>query len=171
MINTKFIFANLFFAILILFGTQAQARGAIWTSTIYYSDATRITIVAPGYIECLKKRAAARDNPPQEFITYGSTKCVPVIYLKDSRELKELKIIPDLKFPFPWPPVCLSCPSEFKEKILKHIYPDDFKQVQQLMDRYNVDSYNKEVFELQKNYDFEGFEKELSEIEKNIENR
>ncbi len=85
--------------------------------------------------------------------------------------------IPDLRpfpFPFPLPPVCLnglSCPPDFKEKILEHIYPDHHKEVQQLMNKYGVETYTKELHDLQQNFDAKGFEKELSEIERNIELR
>ncbi len=167
MINKKHIFANLFFAILISFGTQANASDPLWTATVYYSDGTRTSIMTPGYTKCLINRAAARENPPQGFITYGATRCIPLIILEKSKNTREPRIISDLTFPFPWPPVCLSCPPDFKQKILEHIYPDKHKEVQQLINKYGVEAYTNELLELQQNYDVEGFEKELSEIEMN----
>ena len=180
MINKKFIFANLFFTILILFGTQAQARGVTFTATVTYtnstSDSIHTIINANKYTDCITRRDTAINNPPLRYWTSNATSCTPIIDLNKLVDLKK-PIIPDVRpfpFPFPWPPICLnglSCPPDFKEKILEHIYPDDYKQVQQLMDKYNVEAFNKEVLELQQNYDFEGFEKELSEIENNIENK
>ncbi|MEE9337096.1 MAG: hypothetical protein V3U87_03380 [Methylococcaceae bacterium] len=170
MIKKKLIFTNLIFTILILFGIQANASDPFWEATVYYSDATRTSIMAPSYTKCIINRTAAKENPPQGSRTYGSTKCVPLLdldKLKDIRELREPRIISDLTFPFPWPPVCLSCPPDLKGKILEHIYPDKHKEVQQLINKYGVETYTNELLELQQNYDVEGFEKELSEIEMN----
>ncbi|MCF6204621.1 MAG: hypothetical protein L3J59_13290 [Methylococcaceae bacterium] len=176
MINKKFIFANLIFAILILFGAQAQARG-FWAATVYYSNNTSFNISAPSYDDCEVRRTEAIDNPPSNTTFIGSTDCHQILDLSELEKVKDLRDVFNLErvipFPFPWPPCLssLSCPHDLKGKILELIYPDHHKDVQQLIKNYGVETYTSELLNLQQKFDLEGFEKELSEIERNIEFR
>lgn len=170
MIKKRLFIANLFFVMLILFGTQAQAVGFGWQATVRYSNFSFVHIRAPSHGACVQQRTYAINTPPAGLTPTSATPCVAIpfrfekpINIKDLNELFDPK-----KWPWPWPPVCLSCPN-LNDITLKLVYPDHYKQVQWLMDKYNVGTYNEQLLKLQQSFDLEGFEAEMFDLEMNME--
>ena len=125
------------------------------------------------------------------FPVIGTTNCTPtLIYVPEIFEL-DRDLLERIKWPrpWPWPPVCLSCPPidfelehRFLEReldalivtaaldpsITKNVYGERVQAVEQLKEEFGMNTYLKEVSLLNKQYDVEGFVHALDELEQSF---
>jgi hypothetical protein len=187
MFSKNSVFIKLVFLVLILFGTQAQAHN-IWQAVVVYgqmsnpSNRNRVTISEPSLSQCTTELRNAINNPPPDKIHISNSSCMPFNHIHgsipDPRDLQPIEMLEQWPiplprpFPWPWPWPCLSCPPfDFQDNILQRINPGQTEKVKDLMDKYNIDAYNKEVINLQQQYDLEGFDKELNNLHQNIDHK
>ena len=143
-----------------------------WTTTVSAIDTegypVRDTVVGSTFAICeFRRQQVVISYTSAGYSGINAPYCSPaVVTLPREFQLPEL-----IRWPIPWPwpgPVCLSCPYLELENI-KNIYPQDHLKVEELVKRYNIDVYNKELMRLQRAFDLEGFEKEMFELERSIQ--
>lgn len=175
-------------AMLALSSIASAQSGVSWSFDIIYSSGTHSTQGPfPTYIAC----NFARSSVVIGGTVIGTTNCSPtLIYVPRVFELDE-RLLDLIKWPrpWPWPPVCLSCPPidfelehEFLEreldalivtaaldpKITESVYGEQVHAVEQLKEEFGMNTYLKEVSLLNKQYDVEGFVQALDELEQSF---
>lgn len=162
---------KLLFSIAILFGAQSAIAGFFnWQTTVHAIEIT-ITgpvphatgVSGPTLLACETKRSQVIQNYlNQGFFVTGAPHCTPIPFI-----IPELLKWERIKWPWPGPgPQCLSCPYLIDD-IISVVYPESVKQVNELMQRYNIDVYNEQLLQLQQKFDLEGFEEEMNQLELN----
>ncbi len=121
-----------------------------------------VQVSGPTYADCEAQRTNVKNMySPPTYSVVGETPCLPIIVYPELIRIPEL--IPEFKFPWPGP-VCLSCPY-LREDLLKHIYPNEFERVNELMDKFGIHEYNRALEELNMQFDLEGFSQEMYNLE------
>jgi hypothetical protein len=167
---------KLLFSIAILFGAQSAFAGFFnWQTTVHAIEIT-ITgpiphstgVSGPTFLACENKRGLVmQDYVNQGFFITSAPHCTLVPF-----KIPELIKWERIKWPWPGPgPQCLSCPYML-EDIISVVYPENVKQVNDLIQRYNIDLYNEQLMQLQQKFDLEGFEQEMyrMELEQQVKN-
>jgi hypothetical protein len=162
---------KLLFCIAILFGAQSVFAGFFtWQTTVHAIEFTGTGLVphssgvsGPTFLACETQRSLViQQYVNQGFFITSAPHCTSTPF-----RIPELIKWERIKWPWPGPgPQCLSCPYLIDD-IISVVYPENFKQVNELMQRYNIDVYNEQLMQLQQKFDLEGFEQEMNQLELN----
>lgn len=118
-----------------------------------------VNIRGSNYLECEERRLQALEIYERSGYTVISEgHCMPRFFSFDIPAIKYLK----------WPPigpVCLSCPYLVDIENLRVIYPERYKDVAILVEKFQVKQYLEEVGKLQQKFNIEKFETQLFELE------
>ncbi len=153
-------------AFLLIGANTAHAQLFGWHGSVTFTTGINtfsVNFSGPTYWDCEAQRGIAKNlYSPPTYSVVDETPCIslfidPTIF-----------IIPEYKLPFPFPdPVCLSCPY-LREDLIDVIYPRHVDHVRQLMDKYQVNEYNKALDDLKTQFDLQGFEAEMYMLEQEI---
>lgn len=119
-----------------------------------------VQVRGSNYLECEEHRLQAVQTyemmPGYTVVSEGY--CMPRFFSFDIPVVKYLK----------WPPigpVCLSCPYLIDIENLRVIYPERYKDIATLVEKFQVKQYLEEVGKLQQKYNIGKFEAQLFELE------
>ncbi|MCB1985815.1 MAG: hypothetical protein H6936_16530 [Burkholderiales bacterium] len=116
-------------------------------------------VSAPTYYACEIQKADVINNfIASGFTILNASNCVSLHV-----RIPEL-IMPEWHPRWPIPPVCLSCPP-WDLGILEVLDPYLAKQVNGLMQEYQIHEYRKELQSLQERYDLKGFDNALQKLD------
>ncbi|MDJ0806027.1 MAG: hypothetical protein QNJ78_04260 [Gammaproteobacteria bacterium] len=167
MTTQKSTLLKILFATAILFTAQSTYAAFFgWQTTVKAVEFNGVSLIphstpvsGPTYWACENARNIAINN--YTALGYWITSapgCTAIPF-----RIPEWIEWPEIRWPWPGP-VCLSCPFLTEESITV-IYPNNVKQVTELMQRYNIDVYNAQLRQLQQKFDLERFEEEMFQLE------
>ena len=149
-----------------LFAIQsADASLFGWRTTVIFNNGTSnvpVSVSGPTFWDCEIARQQAVSlytSHPLNYSVVSNPPCAPLI-------IKILRI-PNIKWDeIKWPPgpVCLSCPY-LREDLINQIYPAHKARVSELIQQYDIKSYQEELKQLNERYDLKGFEREMFDVQ------
>lgn len=136
-----------------------------WQTTIMATDGANNYsqgVSAPTYTACEHQRL----NAINYFASLGYSitsqpHCSPIAF----RLPREIILWPEIRWPWPPGPVCLSCPYLVNEEWVHVVYPEAAGRVTKLVEKYNVKAFNEEVLRLEEKFNMQGFSEQMYKLE------